>query len=79
MKEQTNFRERYIQLVEDFITAIESGRTGAELEDIRKEIRILSTKLNAFPSVENPAQELDISQGTEKAGEKSSGVDTIIT
>jgi hypothetical protein len=64
MKDQKNQRERYIQLVESFITAIESGRSGAELEDIRKEIRILSAKLTASPSVENTAQVVSILQKT---------------
>ena len=56
MKQQTNLKERYIQLVETFIAAIESGKSGSELEDIRNEIRILSTEFNATYAVENPTQ-----------------------
>jgi hypothetical protein len=56
MKQPTNLRERYIQLVETFIAAIESGRSGSELEDIRNEIRMLSAQLNDSTHVENHTQ-----------------------
>jgi hypothetical protein len=61
MKEQKNLREKYIQLVETFITAIESGRSGTELENIRKEIRFLSENLNDSPAVENHTHKFDFS------------------
>lgn len=59
MRQQKNTRDRYIQLVETFITALESGRSGSELEDIRKEIRLLSAELNQDSSVENTTQNQD--------------------
>jgi len=59
MKQKKNSRDRYIQLVETFITAIESGRSGAELEDIRKEIRMLSVELNAVGTVDIAPQNPD--------------------
>jgi hypothetical protein len=59
MKHQKNLRERYIQLVETFITALESGKSGSELEDIRNEIRIISAQLGLNYSVENSTQILD--------------------
>jgi hypothetical protein len=79
MKQQKNLRERYIQLVETFITAIESGKTGAELEDIRNEIRALSAKLNGNPSVENNAQVVSILQATPDAGLANNEADTAIS
>lgn len=60
MKHQKKLRERYIQLVETFITAIESGRSGVELEDIRTEIRTISAQLGVNNSVENSTQIYDI-------------------
>jgi hypothetical protein len=59
MKSQKHLRDRYIQLVENFINAIEEGRSGSELEDIRNEIRILSQQLKARPSVENHPQQYE--------------------
>jgi hypothetical protein len=59
MRQQKNTRDRYIQLVETFITALESGRSGSELEDIRKEIRLLSAELNHGHSGENSTQNHD--------------------
>lgn len=56
MKHQKNLRERYIQLVETFITAIESGKSGLELEDIRKEIRSISAQLGMNHIVDNSTQ-----------------------
>ena len=58
MKTQKNLTDRYIQLVETFITAIESGRTGTELEEIRSEIRTISAQLGMNHSVENSTQAL---------------------
>lgn len=78
MRQQKNLRDRYIQLVETFITAIESGRSGAELEDIRKEIRMLSAELNHDHCVENTTQNLDFLQLHQKTDESSNGVDTTI-
>ena len=60
MKHQKKLRERYIQLVETFITAIESGRSGSELEDIRMEIRTISAQLGVNNSVENSTQVYEI-------------------
>ncbi|HEX6914596.1 MAG TPA: hypothetical protein VF145_05120 [Chitinophagaceae bacterium] len=56
MKNQSKLRDRYIQLVETFITALESGRTGSELEDIRNEIRAVSSQLGVAASVEKSTQ-----------------------
>jgi hypothetical protein len=53
MKHQDNLRERYIQLVETFITAIENGRSVSELDEIRTEIRAISSQLGLNLSVEN--------------------------
>ncbi len=78
MRQQKNLRDRYIQLVETFITAIESGRSGAELEDIRKEIRVLSAELNHDHGVENTTQHLDFLPLHQKPDESSNGVDTTI-
>lgn len=78
MKQQKNVRDRYIQLVETFITAIESGRSGAELEDIRKEIRMLSAELNQDHYVENPTQSPNFLQLHQKHDESNNGVDTTI-
>lgn len=80
MRTGKNLRDRYIQLVETFITAIENGRSGAELEDIRNEIRILSTQLASGSSVENHTQQFDIltlKQNIEYKS-KSNGIDSII-
>jgi len=59
MASKKNLRDRYIQLVETFITALESGRSGAELENIRNDIRKLSSQLNFSNSVEDIPQEFD--------------------
>jgi secreted trypsin-like serine protease len=59
MKYNSNLRERYIQLVENFITALESGTSWAELQDIKNEIRIISVQLNSSPNVENHTQQFD--------------------
>lgn len=59
MKHQKNLKERYIQLVETFITALESGKSGTELEDIRIEIRSISTQLGLNHSVDNSTQLID--------------------
>ncbi len=70
MKTQKNLRDTYIQLVENFITALESGKSGSELEDIRKEIRNISLQLGVSFSVENATQEKR--SGTADAQNKSS-------
>lgn len=57
MKTQKNLTDRYIQLVETFITALESGKSGSQLEDIRTEIRNISLQLGVSFSVENATQE----------------------
>jgi hypothetical protein len=77
MKEQKNLREKYIQLVETFITAIESGRPGTELENIRKEIRLLSENLNGGPAVENHTHKFDF-PAIKTTAEKSNSVNTTI-
>ena len=56
MKHQKNLREQYIQLVETFITALESGKPGSELEDIRNEIRNISAQLEHGNYVDNSTQ-----------------------
>ncbi len=77
MKRQTNLRERYIQLVETFITALESGGSGNELEDIRKEIRVISKQLGIPHSVENSTQEFGFLPLAKQKEEKSNGLDTV--
>jgi hypothetical protein len=69
MKHQKNLKERYIQLVETFITALESGKSGTELEDIRNEIRNISSQLTPSHSVENPTQMFDFLPFREKNDE----------
>jgi hypothetical protein len=59
MKHQKNLRERYIQLVESFITAIENGKSGSEVEDIRNEIRNISAQIDGKSPVENSTQMLE--------------------
>ena len=71
MKQQKNLRDRYIQLVETFITALESGRPGSELADIRKEIRLISEQLGLSNTVENSTQGLDLLPLAKKAMEKN--------
>jgi hypothetical protein len=56
MKQKKNAPNNYIQLVETFITALESGKSGAELEDIRNQIRNISSQSAVSSSVENPTQ-----------------------
>ena len=56
MKQPKNLRERYIQLVETFITALENGESGSELENIRNDIRTVSTQLGLDHPVENHTQ-----------------------
>jgi len=64
MKQQKNLKDRYIQLVETFITALESGKSGLELEDIRSEIRDISSQLGVNFSVENSTQDKKKDAGT---------------
>jgi hypothetical protein len=56
MKHQNNLRGRYIQLVETFITAIENGRSVSELDEIRTEIRAISSQFGLNLSVDNSTQ-----------------------
>jgi hypothetical protein len=63
MKPKKNLRDTYIQLVETFITALESGKSGSELEDIRSEIRNVSSQLGVTFSVENTTQHERFSPG----------------
>jgi hypothetical protein len=60
MQESRNLRDRYIQLIESFITALESGKSGSELEEIRKEIRTLSSSLGMGNSVEKSTQQFGL-------------------
>lgn len=62
MKQKKKPTDNYIQLVETFITALESGKSGAELEDIRNQIRNMSSHPDAISSVENPTQADMLSQ-----------------
>ena len=69
MNHQKNLRERYIQLVESFITALESEKSGSELEDIRTEIRGISAQLGLSHPVENSTQDINITLSkTQKNG-----------
>lgn len=79
MKSQKKLRERYIQLVETFINAIESGKSGTELEEIRGEIRILSAALNLTPPVENHTHKTGFPPLNQRVDEKNNGVDTTIS
>lgn len=63
MKQQKNLTDRYIQLVESFIKALESGKSGVELEDIRSEIRDISFQLGVNFSVENPSHDQIMNAG----------------
>lgn len=58
MKQKKKPTDNYIQLVETFITALESGKSGAELEGIRSQIRNISSQASAASSVENSTQAL---------------------
>ena len=77
MKTQENLRHTYIQLVETFITALESGKSGAELEDIRNEIRNVSSKLGVVPSVEIATQEQTF-DSLHLSNEKNNETDTSV-
>lgn len=68
MKQQKNLRLRYIQLVETFITALENGRSGTELEDIRAEIRTISSKLGVASFVEGNTQDVSLQRLPEQPG-----------
>lgn len=77
MKTQKNLTDRYIQLVETFITALESGKSGSQLEDIRTEIRNISLQLGVSFSVENATQEQILRTGelkTKLSNEKDTTV-----
>ena len=77
MKTQKNLTDRYIQLVETFITALESGKSGSQLEDIRSEIRNISLQLGVSFSVENATQEQILRTGelkTKLSNEKDTTV-----
>ncbi len=78
MRQQKNTTDRYIQLVETFITAIESGKSGAELEDIRKEIRMLSTTLKSVGTVDIAPQNLDFLPLDRKLNEGNTEMDRSI-
>jgi len=56
MNQQRDLRAKYIQLVEAFINALETGKPGEELEALRNEIRNVSSLLELNNNVENDAQ-----------------------
>lgn len=79
MQHQKKLREQYIQLVESFITALESGKSGSELEDIRNEIRSLSSRLGVGNSVENPTQPIEFLGFQARENENQNGPDRTIS
>lgn len=69
MKNQDNIKDRYIQLVELFINALENGKTGLELEGIRKDIRAASAQLelnNSGESIAHIVELLPVKEPQEK-------------
>jgi hypothetical protein len=74
MNQQKNLKDQYIQLVETFINAIESGRSGAELGSIRNDIRMLSATVHSEPTVENISRNGYCPADTAKIDERKTGV-----
>ena len=73
MQETRNLRDRYIQLVESFITALESGKSGSELEEIRNEIRKISSHFGMGNSVEKSTQDFGLLRSGRGEQESNNG------